>query len=167
MAQGLNRGKGPRGGSEKFIISFNNVVDAFVDYINDDFSEDELNTISYYYYSLLPADFVARALAEAKKQAGKVSDSRRIKDGAINFDVIYAMSDDEFADFVDEIYTILEWYYGEEMPLTLEPLWETMSPTPDAVIMALRRLGHDKLDEILRAYGANNNYSDVIDELVP
>ena len=84
MAQGLNRGKGLRGGSEKFIVTFNDVVEVFVDYINDDFSEDELNTISYYYYSLLPADFVARALAEAKKQAGKVSDSRRIKDSEVD-----------------------------------------------------------------------------------
>ena len=102
------------------------------------------------------------------ESGASVTDSVKVKDSAINFDVIYAMSDDEFADFVDEMITILDWYYEGEMPNELEAFLDTPNmPTPDAVIDALSNLGYDKLDEILRAYGANNNYSDVIDELVP
>lgn len=106
MATGLNKGRGYRGGSEKFLITFNDLVGVFVDYINDNFSEDELNTISYYYYSLLPADFVARALSEARKQVGQISDSRRVADYSGQY-IGESQYKDKYIELADMLYRMI------------------------------------------------------------
>lgn len=95
-----------------------------------------------------------------------VFDSHKIKDSTgLNFEIIYEMNDDQFADFVDEIITIFEWYYGEDMPDVVNDLFTPMMITRDDMVNVLGALGYKELDKILSAYGANNSYDSIIDEL--
>jgi len=130
---------------KSYSVKYEEVVDAFLAMLTSDFNDKDIQTVKDGFYLLLTADMVDAAFKEAKRSLkDEVSDSRRIKDSAVDIeDAVYekfinasAETRDELVELIDKNYDMEEFESTDDLANSLYNYLDFLLPqlSDDAVI---------------------------------
>lgn len=102
---------------KSYTVKYEDVVDAFLTMLTSYFNDREIQIVKNGFYSLLTADMVDAAFKEAKRSLKEaVSDSRRIKDSAVDIeDAVYEKFINASAETRDELVELIDKNYDMEV----------------------------------------------------